>query len=123
MADPLILDINKPYILKYRPKARPYPRQVIAMMKPATQEKYVSIPEPVPDPIVHSDDDEEQEFDWNAATTPDLPSLMESLDAGIGMGDDDDDDTIMITGDPEPENNENSDENEVESPAKRQRIH
>ena len=125
MADPVIMDINKPYVLKNRPKPRAYPPEVIAMMTPAAREKYV--PLPVADPVIgnaapNGDDDEDEldepQFDWNAPTNPELPSLMDAL----GADDDDDDNLVMITADPDAEPEE-EEENNLLSPSKRQRRH
>ena len=44
MADPLILDLNREYVLKYRPKPTPRPIELIRMMKPSSQAKYLPPP-------------------------------------------------------------------------------
>ena len=102
-----MLDLNKPYVLKYRPKPKPRPLEVFQMMKPHSRQKYMpptpppTVPVEVPPlPIPDEVDDTEPEFE--EPTTPGLPSLMDILTAEAG---DEDDDDVMITFDlDEPSN-------------------
>ena len=98
IADPELLDINKPFVLKHRSDKIPYlPAEVISMLKPESRSNYLPLPTPAQAPAqapAESESDSESEtvtgFDWNAAQNPGLPSLMEALGS-------DDDDLEMVT--------------------------
>ena len=98
MADPAILEQNKDFVLKWRPKPKPRPIEVISMMTASSKAKYMPSPaENVPGD--NSDSESDNGFDWNAPAGPQdggLQSLRDAL-----MEDDDDDDAfIMISDDP-----------------------
>ena len=84
MADPELLEINKPYILKHRPKNTPYlPAEVISMLKPDSRSKYLPILPAPADASSDSDSETAQGFDWNAARTP--GRLIPAHDGGAQM--------------------------------------
>ena len=95
IADPELLEINKPFVLKHRSDKVPYlPAEVISMLKPESRSNYLPLPTPAQAPAESESDSESETvagFDWNAAQNPGLPSLMEAL------GSDDDDDLEMVT--------------------------
>ena len=105
-----MLDLNKPYVLKYRPKPKPRPLEVLQMMKPHSRQKYVPPPPPVPIEVEaapvqgNPGDNPDSEPEFLEPETPGLPSLMDILSAEAG---DDDDDDVLIGLDqlePEPSN-------------------
>ena len=115
IADPELLEYNKPYVLKHRSKKPRYlPAEVISMLKPESRSHYLPLPTPEPASAVSQSDSESEEdggFDWNAARNPGLPSLMDALAS-------DDDDLEMVTTEPSIV----VDYNDVnDSPAKRPR--
>ena len=70
MADPQILDLNKPYVLKHRSKPTPRPVEVIQMMKSSSRAQYVPIAIPE-----EEESNSEPEFD-EPQVPAGLPSLM-----------------------------------------------
>ena len=111
MADPLMLDLNKEYVLKYRPKPKPRPMEVIEMMKPYAREKYLPAT-PVVDPVQGSSsgDDPDSEPELVEPPTPGVASLMDILGAEA----DEDDDFVFLASDDDLEDEEN--------PSKRRRT-
>ena len=107
MADPLILDLNREYVLKHRPKPTPRPIELIRMMKPSSQAKYLP-PPPIAglaeDSSLHDGSEELDEPEFVEPQTEGLATLMDMLAAEADG--DDDDDILFITDDPNSENEE-----------------
>ena len=111
MADPLILDLNREFVLKYRPKPTPRPIELLRMMKPESRAKYLPPAPPAPTAVPVEDSsindgsgDLDDEPEFIEPQTEGLPTLMDML-AAEAEGDDDDD-ILFITDDPNPENEE-----------------
>ena len=109
MADPLILDLNREFVLKYRPKPTPRPIELLRMMKPESRAKYLPPPAPIAVPVEDSSIDDgsgylDDEPEFIEPPTEGLATLMDML-AAEAEGDDDDD-ILFITDDPNPENEE-----------------
>ena len=105
MADPLMLDLNKECVLKYRPKPRPRPIEVIEMMKPHSRAKYMPttpVEEPIHDGI---GDDPDSEPDMVEPEPSGPASLMDILNAEAGDDDDDDELVFIVDEDQEIEGN------------------
>ena len=98
MADPEMLSINKEFVLKYKPKPKAFPAEVISMMRPASRPDYV---------VLNWDDQDQQqqqassdsESENDEAPQSQAPgSRVTSLfDALAADSDGEDDDMIMIT--------------------------
>ena len=117
MADPAILEQNKEFVLKWRPKPKPRPIEVISMMTASSKAKYM--PNPATNVGDSSDSESDNGFDWNAPAGPADPQAgsLQSLRDAL-MEDDDDDNFIIIADDP----GSSTDLEDIEeSPSKRQK--
>ena len=99
MADPEMLSINKEYVLKYRPKQKAYPAEVISMMRPSARPLVVALdnkPQAAPPPQDSSDSEPEntEVVPPPQASGPRITSLLDALGAD---SDDEDEPITMVT--------------------------
>ena len=102
MADPEMLSINKEFVLKYRPKPRAYPAEVISMMRPSSRPLVVALedlPQAGPPPSSETSDSEPENNEavpppQQQVSGPRITSLFDAL--GVGA-DSEDEDEVMIS--------------------------
>ena len=138
MADPEMLSINKEFVLKYRPKHRAYPAEVISMMRPSSRPLVVALedlPQAGPPPSSESSDSEAENNEavpppQQQVSGPRITSLFDALGVGADSEDEDDDDdpVVMVTPSMEdpgstPTTNDPEPSTSGENPSKRRKTY